>query len=156
MLNGSKKKAHELNDEMDDSAVETQTTPNTNSAESGTDNTRMNINQKLQTEKEELEQRLREAEENCHAFEKKLQETKMDFEGVKQNLREAEQIELQNEALVNRLQSMSEELAEAEKLKKTIEAKDSALRHKDELVRIYAAVDLLFFFMYLSLYRNFF
>ena len=52
MLNESKKKAHELNDEMDDSAVETQTTANTNSAESGTDNTRMNINQKLQTEKE--------------------------------------------------------------------------------------------------------
>ena len=132
--------------------VETQTTVNKNSVESNTGNTHIGIIQELQKEKDALERRLRDAEENCESFEKKLRETTTDFEDLKQNLEEAEQIELQNDALVQRLQAMSEELAEAEKLKERFEANASALRHKDELVRIYGIVALVFPFVHLSWY----
>ena len=78
---------------------------------------------------------MRDAEENCNTFEKELQETNMELGGLKQNLEEAEQIELQNEALVTRLQSMSEELADTEKLQERLKANESEIIIKDKLVR---------------------
>ena len=85
--------------------------------------------------KEELEQRLRVAEDNCATFEKELQETNMELGGLKQNLDEAEQIELQNEELVSRLRDMSEEMADTGKLQENLKAVQSAMIQKDEMVR---------------------
>lgn len=72
----------------------------------------------LDVHKEELEQRLRVAEDNCATFEKELQETNMELGGLKQNLDEAEQIELQNE-----------------ELQEDLKAIQSAMIQKDEMVR---------------------
>ena len=85
--------------------------------------------------KEELEQRLRVAEDNCATFEKELQETNMELGGLKQNLDEAEQIELQNEELVSRLRDMSEEMADTGKLQENLKAVQSAMIQKNEMVR---------------------
>ena len=89
----------------------------------------------LDVHKEELEQRLRVAEDNCATFEKELQETNMELGGLKQNLDEAEQIELQNEELVSRLRDMSEEMADTGKLQENLKAVQSAMIQKDEMVR---------------------
>ena len=89
----------------------------------------------LDVHKEELEQRLRVAEDNCATFEKELQETNMELGGLKQNLDEAEQIELQNEELVSRLRDMSEEMADTRKLQENLKAVQSAMIQKDEMVR---------------------
>jgi len=102
--------------------------------------------QELQLENRALERRLRDAEENCNTFEKELQETNMELGGLKQNLEEAEQIELQNEALVTRLQSMSEELAGTENLQERLKANESDTITKDKLVRFDREVGIAFLF----------
>jgi DNA repair exonuclease SbcCD ATPase subunit len=103
--------------------------------ESDASETQLDVYQELQSEKEVLEQRLRVAEDNCVTFEKELQETNMELGGLKQNLEEAEQIELQNEELVSRLRDMSEEMADTEKLEENLKAIQSAMTQKDEMVR---------------------
>ena len=68
--------------------------------------------------KEDLEQRLRVAEDNCATFTRDLQETNMELGALKQHLDEAEQIELQNEELQENLKAIQ-----------------SAMIQKDEMVR---------------------
>lgn len=103
--------------------------------ESDISKAQLDVHPELQSEKEELERRLRVAEDNCATFEKELQETNMELGGLKQNLEEAEQIELQNEELVSRLRDMSEEMADTENLQENLKAIQSAMAQKDEMVR---------------------
>lgn len=114
---------------------------------SDTPKTHLDLHQELKLEKEELERRLRDAKENCVAFEKELHETNMELGGLKQNLEEAEQIEQQNEVLVNRLGAMSEEIANTENLKENLKA----VAHKDTLVRFNINFDRIFVFYSLTL-----
>ena len=90
----------------------------------------------LDVHKEELEQRLRVAEDTCATFARELQETNMELGGLTEHLDEAEQIEEQNEELESRLREMSEEMADIGKVHaENLKAIQSAMIQKDEMVR---------------------
>ena len=91
--------------------------------------------QELQLENKALQQKLKDAEENRNQFQNELQGTQMELDSLKQNLEEAERIELQNEELVAKLKSMSGELTGVEKLQEQLKAYKSDIKNKDELVR---------------------
>lgn len=90
---------------------------------------------KMHSEMNELQQKMKDAEEHRNHFENELQETNMELDGLKQNLEEAERIELENEELVTRLKSMTNELDGMKKLKEQLKMYESDVKHKDELLR---------------------
>jgi hypothetical protein len=89
----------------------------------------------LQSENRALQHQLKDSEEDRNQFQNELQETRMELNGLKQNLEEAERIELQNEDLVAKLKSMSDELAVVENLREQLKANEYDVRIKDQLVR---------------------
>ena len=89
----------------------------------------------LQSKSKALQDQLKESEENRNQFQNELQETRMELDGLKQNLEEAERIELQNEDLVAKLKSMSDDLAAVKNLRQQLKANESDMRTTDQLVR---------------------
>ncbi len=60
--------------------------------------------QEVQTENQALQQQLKDIREHRNQLQNELEETRMELDGLKQNLEEAERIEVQNEQLQQQLQ----------------------------------------------------
>lgn len=73
----------------------------------GTNNLHFTIYE-LESKKTALERQLLDSENNCKSVQKASQETQMELEGLKQNLEEAERIEVQNEDLQRELKETKE------------------------------------------------
>jgi chromosome segregation ATPase len=91
--------------------------------------------QHLRSENTTLQQQLKGVEVNRNQIQIELQETQMELDGLKQNLEEAERIETQNEELVARLKSMSDELAGVKDLQEELKACKSDKKDQEQLVR---------------------
>ena len=89
----------------------------------------------LRSEKITLQQQLKGVEKERDHCQNELQETQMELDGLKQNLEEAERIELQNEDLMNRLKAMSQKLEDFENLRERLKEYESDAKNKDQMVR---------------------
>ena len=89
----------------------------------------------LRSEKVALQEQLKGAEEHRDQYQNELRETQMELDGLKQNLEEAERIEVQNEELSNRLKSMSTKLEDFENLRERLKENESDAKNKDQMVR---------------------
>mmetsp|Transcript_20135 Transcript_20135/g.35467 ORF Transcript_20135/g.35467 Transcript_20135/m.35467 type:complete len:358 (-) Transcript_20135:282-1355(-) len=100
-----------------------------------------NVKQQLQSRQElvnenaDLKRQLQESQEKLNAVTKELQFAKDKMSSWKQDVKEKEQIEIQNETLMQRLQDMSEEVAETEGLKEKLEANETIVINNDEMLR---------------------
>ena len=82
-----------------------------------------------------LNLRLEEVEADRMKCQKDLQQTRMELDSLKQNLDEAERIELRNEELETRLQSMSDKMKTVDNLRERLKAYESDTMNKDQSVR---------------------